>query len=175
MTRLFSGDYLVLSPHWNGNAGAVTWVNPAVGVNGAMSSGNSLVGAESGDQIGSAGILQLSNGANYLVLSPLWSEGMGAVTNGSDTTGVIGTVSAANSLVGASSGDGVGASGSVDDTALGYYLVTTSNWGDGAGAVTWNSDLLGTVGTVSAGNSLVGSTGGEGAIASAAAESLCYM
>jgi filamentous hemagglutinin family protein len=161
LTELFNGNYLVLSPHWNSGAGAVTWVNPALGVTGAVSSANSLVGATSSDAIGSGGIFQLSNGANYLVLSPDWNGGAGAITNGSDNTGVVGVVSASNSLVGASSGDSVGSSNSIFDSGLGYYLVTTANWNDGAGAVTWSSASLGTTGVISAANSLVGSASGD--------------
>ena len=53
----------------------------------------------------------LSNG-NYVVRSPDWDNGAaadaGAVTWGSGTTGITGTVSAANSLVGSTAGDQVG-------------------------------------------------------------------
>ena len=161
LVELFNGDYLVLSPNYNGSAGAVTWANPSNTTAGVVSAGNSLVGAAPGDAIGSGGILLVSNGANYLVLSPSWGGGKGAITNGSDGTGISGVVSAANSLVGASSGDAVGSAGSVDDTNLGYYLVTTANFNGGAGAVTWNSSGLGTKGVVSSSNSLVGSSPGD--------------
>ena len=158
---LFNGNVLVLSPHWNGNAGAVTFVNPAVGIVGAVNANNSLVGAASGDSIGSGGIIQLSNGANYLVLSPSWGGGMGAITNGSDMTGIVGQVASTNSLVGVSTGDGVGSGGSVYDPGFGYYLVTTLGYGNGAGAVTWSSDSEATTGPVSSMNSLVGSSSGD--------------
>jgi filamentous hemagglutinin family protein len=161
LTLLFNGDCLVLSPGWNGNAGAVTWVDPLAGVTGVVGAGNSLVGAAPGDAIGSGGISELSNGANYLVLSPSWGGGRGAITNGDEFSAILGTVSASNSLVGAAATDGVGSGGSVVDSGLGYYLVTTSNWGGGAGAVTWNSSLSGTVGVVSSTNSLVGTAAGD--------------
>jgi len=159
--HLFDGNVLVLSPGFNEGAGAVTFVNPASGLVGTVGANNSLVGASAGDAIGSGGIVQLSNGANYLVLSPSWSEGRGAVTNGSDMTGVVGTVSDSNSLVGASTGDGVGSSGSIFDTGVGYYLVTTLGFNNGAGAVTWSSDSTATNGVVSSANSLVGSSNGD--------------
>jgi len=161
LVELFNGDYLVLSPNYNGGAGAVTWASPANATAGVVSAGNSLVGAAPGDAVGSGGILLVSNGANYLVLSPSWGGGRGAITNGSDGSGISGVVSAANSLVGASSGDAVGSAGSVDDTGLGYYLVTTANFDGGAGAVTWNSSGLATTGIVSSSNSLVGSSPGD--------------
>jgi filamentous hemagglutinin family protein len=180
--ELYDGaDYLVLSPQWEGSAGAVTDGRDASGVKGVVSAANSLVGATTGDDIGSGGIIQLYNGnsyLNYLVLSPDWGGGKGAVTNGSDGTGAVGVVSASNSLVGASTSDHVGSEGSItqayayDDGIANaeqvsnsggydYYLVTTAAWGGNEGAVTWNSDSRGTVGVVSATNSLVGANAGD--------------
>ena len=159
--QLFNGNVLVVSPGFNNGAGAITFVNPSYGLVGTVGANNSLVGAASGDAIGSGGIIQLSNGANYLVMSPSWGEGKGAITNGSVMTGVIGTVSESNSLVGASTGDGVGSGGSIFDTGVGYYLVTTSGFNNGAGAVTWSSDSAATTGAVSSTNSLVGSSSGD--------------
>ena len=50
---------------------------------------------------------QLANG-NYVVESPEWDNGLGAATFGSSTTGVAGVISAANSLIGATTSDHVG-------------------------------------------------------------------
>jgi filamentous hemagglutinin family protein len=161
LVKLFNGNYVALSPNWSGGAGAVTFVNPVAGITGAVGAGNSLVGGTAGDQIGSGGIEQLNNGANFLVMSPTFAGGKGAITNGSDTTGVIGVVSSDNSLVGASTTDHVGAAGSIIDTIYGYYLAVTSNYGGGAGAVTWNSSAGGTTGVVGLDNSLVGAAGGD--------------
>jgi filamentous hemagglutinin family protein len=155
LVHLFNGQYLFLSPHWANGAGAVTWVNPLLGVTGAVGAGNSLVGSQAGDGVGSGGITQLNNGANYLVLSPTWNGGQGAITNGSDAAGVIGTVGANNSLV------GTGAHSTVLDTSYGYYLVVDPAWNGGAGAVTWNNSAAGTTGAVGAGNSLVGGNAGD--------------
>jgi filamentous hemagglutinin family protein len=155
LIQLFNGDYVALSPHWNGGAGAVTWVDPTAGITGTVGAGNSLVGANAGDGIGSGGIQQLNNGANYLVFSPSFNDGQGAITNGRDSNGVVGTVSAANSLV------GTGSNSTVLDTNYGYYLVGDSNWGGGAGEVTWNDSGVGTTGVISAANSLVGSAAGD--------------
>ena len=120
-----NGNFAVISPNWsNGSfadAGAVTFIQGDHGFKGAVSSSNSLVGGSKGDFVGSYGVVMLSNG-NYLVRSPSWgagafetgfispwsSYGLGAVTWGSGTTGVVGVVSARNSLVGGSKGDEVG-------------------------------------------------------------------
>src|SRR5581483_4671302 len=112
VTALSDGNFLVCSPAWNGNAGAVTWASGTSGVSGMISATNSLVGANPNDLVGGSFIdygngnsnygtnLQVLSNDNYLVLSPSWNGGMGAATWGSATTGVSGTVSAANSLVG---------------------------------------------------------------------------
>ncbi|MDD4963693.1 MAG: filamentous hemagglutinin N-terminal domain-containing protein [Gallionella sp.] len=174
---LQNGNYVVSSPFWdNGSvvdAGAVTWGNGTTGIVGAVSASNSLVGSTALDQVGLPGITPLSNG-NYLVLSPNWSNGMaskaGAVTWGSGTTGVVGVVSASNSLVGSTAGDQVGipyfgSGGYVTLLSNGNYVVSSSLWDNGAvvdaGAVTWGSGTTGVVGVVSASNSLVGSTAGD--------------
>ena len=176
MTVLSNGNYLVVSPDWdNGaaaDAGAVTWGNGMTGIDGPVSAGNSLVGNAANDRVGCAGdscyrgVVILSNG-NYLVVSPDWSNGVaeaGAVTWGSATVGIAGPVSAANSLVGSTAGDGVG----WGVTALnnGNYVVVGPYWDNGAtadvGAVTWGNGTTGISGPVSAANSLVGSTAGDG-------------
>jgi filamentous hemagglutinin family protein len=155
---LVNGDDVVLSPNWNQGAGAVTWVDPRSGVTGVVSSTNSLLGASAGDAIGSGGIVQLNNGVNYLVLSPDFDGGAGAITNCSNGSGRDDTVSTFNSLVGASTSEHLGTEDSIIDTTYGYYLVTDASYGDGAGAVTWNASNIGTTGVVGAGNSLVGSS-----------------
>lgn len=177
-----SGNYLVRSPDWNNggtvaNAGAITWGSGAAGVVGTVSGTNSLIGSTAGDQVGGGGVTLLGNG-NYLVRSPNWNyngaaANAGAVTWGSGTTGVIGTVSSANSIVGSHAGDGVGA-GLVDawtnDPGLvelpnNNYVVVSSRWNGGMGAVTWGDGTNGTSGIVSGiattGNalSLVGAVG----------------
>jgi hypothetical protein len=168
-----NGNYVVVSPYWdNGavvDAGAVTWVNGSGPITGVVSAANSLVGSTASDQIGSTGVVALTNG-NYVVRSIFWHNGAianaGAVTWGSGTAGVSGAVSAANSLVGSSAGDSVGATnaGSTGVVALtnGNYVVVSTLWSNGAvanvGAVTWGSGTTGVSGAVSAANSLVGST-----------------
>jgi hypothetical protein len=171
ITALTNGNYVVRSPNWdNGttavNAGAVTWGSGTTGVSGAVSSSNSLVGSTTSDNVGSSIITALSNG-NYVVSSPYWDNGTtaanaGAVTWGSGTTGVSGTVSSSNSLVGSTADDNVGASGTITVLSNGNYVVRSGSWDNGAatnaGAVTWGSGTTGVSGAISSSNSLVGST-----------------
>src|SRR5208282_2881903 len=146
VTALSNGNYVVSSRNWtNGaaaNAGAVTWGSGTAGVSGPVSATNSLVGRTAGDNVGSS-VTALSNG-NYVVSSPDWTNGAaadaGAVTWGSGTAGVSGPVSATNSLVGSTANDSVGSGGVGDGvTALsnGDYVVSSPNWNNRAGAVTW--------------------------------------
>jgi hypothetical protein len=164
VTPLADGNYVVVSPEWNGGSvltshGAVTWGDGTSGVSGAISADNSLVGGNPGDQIGSSGVTALSNG-NYVVGSRFWNSYRGAATWGDGASGVTGFVSSANSLVGSNpgipltnTGDQVGS----QTTALtnGNYVVTSAI--DGRGAVTWGDGAAGTTGVVSDANSLVGS------------------
>lgn len=166
-----NGNYLVYNNVWPSNSveryGAVTWGSGTTGVVGPVSSANSLVGSTTNDNVGSGGIIVLSNG-NYVVRSPNWDNGAaanaGAVTWGSGTGGVAGVVSAANSLIGSMSGDTVGNFG-VTPLINGNYVVRSTSWDNGvaanAGAVTWGNGSTGTIGVVSGSNSLVGSTSGD--------------
>ena len=169
---LTNGNFVVRSVNWKNSAatdaGAATWGSGATGVSGAVSATNSLVGSTTSDSVG-ASVTALTNG-NYVVSSPSWSNGVatraGAVTWGSGTTGISGAVTAANSLVGSTASDIVGvlAAGGSGVTALtnGNYVVNSNQWHNGAatnaGAVTWGNGTGGTVGVVSAANSLIGST-----------------
>jgi Repeat of unknown function (DUF5650)/Secretion system C-terminal sorting domain len=170
---LTNGNYVVISPNWdNGtivNTGAVTWCNGITGINGVVSSSNSLVGTTANDIVGNTNIpvTELTNG-NYLVLSTNWDNGTisnaGAVTWGSGTTGVRGAVSSTNSLVGSKLNDKVGST-SIKVLSNGNYVVVSSNWDNAtvsdAGAVTWGSGTTGVSGIISSSNSLVGSTAND--------------
>ncbi len=164
---LSNGNYVVTSPSWNGGLfdgrGAVTWGNGTIGVSGFISAANSLVGSNSGDHVGFGGVTALANG-NYVVASPSWNGSSanryGAVTWGSGTGGIRGTVSAANSLTGSSPYDLVG-HGHVTALTNGNYVVASPSWNDDRGAATWGSGTTGVSGTVSAANSLVGSNPGD--------------
>ena len=120
----------MVNASWNGGYGAVTWGSGTAGVKGTISASNSLIGATANDHVG-GGYATLANGysvggsvtvlsnGNYVVASPLWSNQTGAVTWGSGTAGVKGTISASNSLVGSGGGDLVGAR--TDDGAGDVY------------------------------------------------------
>lgn len=165
IAALSNGNYVVGSHYWHNGAaataGAVTWADGSVGLSGFVSTGNSLVGATAGDGVGFNGIRALSNG-NYVVDSARWSDGTwgGAITWADGSVGLVGAVSAANSLVGLP-GDGIGASG-VTALTNGNYVVGSPFWNNGAvlqaGAVTWAGGLTGQASIVDTGNSLVGTT-----------------
>ncbi|MBI1321671.1 hypothetical protein GC170_00570, partial [bacterium] len=62
-----------------------------------------------------------------------------------------------STITGTSENDLVGING-VTALNSGNYVIQTSNWNSNRGAATWGSGTVGVSGTVSAGNSLVGST-----------------
>ena len=141
---------------------------------GVVSASNSLVGSSAGDRVGTAvysysasfsqglGLDYLNNG-NYLVRSGLWgsagttANAKGAVTWFDTANGTTGVVSSANSIVGTTAGDQVGVafsdafSGHAGVVTLnnGHYVVISSNWGGGKGAVTWGNGSVGTSGEIS--------------------------
>lgn len=169
IAALSNGNYVVMSPFWDDGAladvGAATFASGATGGVGTVDASNSLIGSNANDQVGLNGAAALTNG-NYVVRSPKWDDGMiadaGAATWGSGTTGVSGTLSAANSLVGDSAGQQVGAA---EITALGNgnYVVRSPAALGGVGAFTFGTGAAGISGLVSAANSLIGSTPGDGA------------
>jgi hypothetical protein len=183
VTVLSNGNYVVSTPAWDDgaatNVGAVTWGSGTTGVSGVVSAYNSLIGGTAGDGIGIY-ITVLVNG-NYVVSSPFWDNGAatnaGAVTWVNGTMSVSGVVSAANSLVGSTADDRVGATehngNGVRALPNGNFVIRSPQWDNGAaenaGAVTWGNGTTGVSGLVSAANSLVGSTrfdlvGGEAEI-----------
>ena len=167
LTVLPNGNYVVGSLQWdNGaivDAGARTWCNGSAGCTGEISAANSLVGTATNDRIGSFGVQPLADG-DYLVASPLWSGGRGAATYCNGATGCVGTVSAANSLVGSQVGDSV-SSGRFVELSNGNYVVHSPAWINGAvssaGAVTWCNGTSGCTGAVTNANSVVGTTANE--------------
>jgi hypothetical protein len=197
VTALTNGNYVVVSQRWNcttalclapaiaadiADVGAVTWGSGSAGISGPVSSANSLVGSTVSDNVGGDGVVALTNG-NYVVASASWDcavtngcsggaiANAGAVTWGSGTTGINGSVSSANSLVGSTENDGVGKS--ITPLTNGNYVVRSSFWDctstlcplpaanatvANAGAITWGSGTTGISGPVTSTNSLVGST-----------------
>src|SRR5439155_38639 len=142
-----NGNYVVDSPSWNGQRGAVTWGNGTMTLSGTVSEANSLVGSNLGDQVGGFGVFPLSNG-NYVVDSPPWNGLRGAVTWGNGSTGVSGIVSEANSLIGSSPTDRLANYG-IEFLPNGNYVVNSSDWNGSRGAVTWGNGSTGVRGAVS--------------------------
>lgn len=165
---LANGNYVVRSPRWDNvteaDVGAVTFGNGTTGVFGEISTSNSLVGSSESDQFGAAEVIGLTNG-NYVVSSPFWDNGdiedVGAVTLGDGTKGIVGFAHAGNSLIGSTASDFVGGRG-VRALPNGNYVVLSGDWNNGAvfgaGAVTFGDGLVGVVGVVGPGNSLVGAS-----------------
>jgi len=128
---------------------------------------NSLVGSQTSDRVGDADVTALSNG-NYVVSSPVWDNGaivdVGAVTWGDGSSGITGTVTVTNSLVGSQTDDQVGSEG-VTALSNGNYVVRSPIWDNAliadAGAITWGNGTGGLTGAVSTFNSLVGSTAND--------------
>ena len=168
---LSNGNYVVSSPDWDNGAiidvGAATWCSGTSGCQGMVGAANSLIGSQGDDSAGSGGISALNNG-NYVVNSPDWDNGAtgdtGAATWCSGASGCQGAISTSDSLVGQNSRDFVGNNGAVA-LSNGNYVVLSSalTLGDNysLGAVTWGNGLGGTVGVVSAANSLIGSTSAD--------------
>jgi len=175
VTALKEGRYVVASPLWDRgsvvNAGAVTWVGTPNKGSGVVSTVNSLIGRAPEDRVGGyftpiPAIRVLSNG-NFLVASPLWDNGglanLGAVTWVNGKQGLVGDVTANNSLVGTSSSDVVGhddVRSGITTLSNGNFVVRSRYWDNGpyvnAGAATWGDGERGIVGAVSPQNSLVG-------------------
>ncbi|MBL9145942.1 MAG: hypothetical protein JNM99_19840 [Verrucomicrobiaceae bacterium] len=167
---LKNGHYVVISSGWqngaNDGAGAATWGNGVTGTTGVVSPANSLVGTQSDDTVG-ASVLALSNG-NYVALSTQWDNGTatqaGAATLCSGTgPSPVGAVSAANSLVGTTSGDQVGSTSA--EVGNSNYVIGSISWDNGAlsnaGMIAWGNGVTGIVGPVSAANALVGTNANE--------------
>ena len=167
---LRSGNYVVGSPFWdNGDiidAGAVTWADGDSALSGHISVESSLIGSSEHERVG-AQIVRLRNG-NYVsvngareveeehcdncVTSATWAD---------QDEGIAGQVSSSNSLM------SVGSSRRTNVLPLrnGNYVVSRPGWNrDGlerVGAVTWGNGLSGVTGEMSAGNSLIGTLGGD--------------
>jgi hypothetical protein len=168
INELSSGHYVVSSPFWDhggaSDAGAATWCDGSSGCSGPITASNSLVGGQVNDRIAGNSAVPLTNG-NYVVSSAEWDNGVvadvGAITWADGDTGIVGYVTPGNSLVGSTANDWLG-SGALIALSNGNYVVGSPYWDNGAvtnaGAVTWADGATGLVGTVSAANSLVGST-----------------
>jgi Repeat of unknown function (DUF5650)/Putative Ig domain len=108
---LSNGNYVISSPDWSNDpvfgVGAVTWGDGARAAAGVVSAANSLVGTTNYDHVGGSSVDAVVANADgsYLVSSGVWDNGAvgnaGALTYG-PATGIHGSVTPTNSLVGAS-------------------------------------------------------------------------
>lgn len=146
-------------PGWppvNGALGAIYLYDP----NGNLIS--RFTGSTPNDHVGSGGLVVLSNG-NFVVVSPLWSNGsatpVGAATWVDGSKGLSGVVSASNSLVGIATND----FGYPRVTPLpgGNYVVCIPTWNNQRGAAIWADGTIGVSGTVAAQSKLVGEATGD--------------
>ncbi len=160
LVGLSNGNRLVVHGGWNGGRGAVTFWNVSTDLVGDVGPGNSLVGAAANDFVGSFSTQEISGSGRYLVKTPSFNGSAGALTFGSITTGVKGVVSAANSLVGANPGDQMGSGIFAFSFSNGPVLMLSAH--GGRGAVTYLNPANPPRGAISAANSLVGSTFGDG-------------
>ena len=167
VTVLTNGNYVVTDPGYdNGTTLDVGAVYLYRGSDNVLLS--TLTGTTTSDQVGSTGVVVLSN-SNYLVRSALWNNGavanVGAVTWGSGAAGTSGAVGAANSLVGTTTSDQVGNAG-VTALSTGDYVVRSPDWDNGAvvdaGAITLGTAAGATTGAITGCNSVVGSVASQG-------------
>jgi len=168
VSALANGAYVVGSNYWsNGSvwgAGAATWCNGTSGCAGQVSATNSLIGSLAGDEIADdapEGVHPLTNG-NYVVYSNHWTNNgttVGAVTWGDGNSGLIGTVTSANSFIGVTTSDYLGGP-RVFAVANGNYIISSPSWTDAgvtnAGAVSLLRGFGPQTGTITATNSVVG-------------------
>ncbi len=174
---LTNGNYVIASSAWDNpigpisNVGAVTWCSGSGGTVGVVTSANSLVGSRASDRVGDIGVQALTNG-NYVVSSDKWDDpiglitDVGAVTWGNGKGGTVGPVTSSNSLVGSTASDRVGTY-RVTPLGDGNYVINSPYWNNplgpvsDAGEATWGNGTGGTVGAVTAANSLVGTTAND--------------
>jgi|GEM_PF-1443736 len=161
-----NGSFVVRAPLWDNagimDAGAVVWGNGTSPLTGIISAAIGLVGQTENDYVG-GDVTPLTLGG-FVVSSPDWDNGLmtidaGAATWGSDTTPLTGSISAANSLIGMTTGDQISVDG-ITALTNGHYVVSSPYWDNGGttdvGAATWGDKSGSTVGSVSVGNSLIG-------------------
>lgn len=159
--------YLVRAPQWNADTGMVAFGAAAAGVSGTLDAANAqsiaLVGQQAGDFLGRR--VGLGSNGNYLVVTPLWNGGHGAVTWGDGMAGVKGLVSSANSLTGSENSH----YGNLVHNVEGKLLVRAPDWSSdytlapGMGAFTLlDFDTApAALGAVGAANSVVGSAAND--------------
>jgi hypothetical protein len=136
--RLQGGDYAVAQARWsNGETlrvGAITRGDSSVGVSGAVSPQNSVIGTTQNDQVGAGGLVPLPDGG-YLAQSELASS-LGGITrfSAAATAGGV-VVRESASLVGASKEDRVGSPGAFIQADGNIVVHVSSVTANNAGAI----------------------------------------
>jgi hypothetical protein len=177
-----NGNFVVSSPRYqNGTyrVGAATWGSGTVGVSGAASLSNSLLGCcnllplASADVPAPMTVTALKKNGNYTVAlcdEPGGSgDGVGGVWGVPDSrcpvTFVNGNTGAVGYPIAASTSYSVGYEKWVKVVPLsnGNYVVVRSSWGPGSerGAVSWGSGTTGLAGPVNTSNALTGANDGD--------------
>ncbi len=156
-----NGNFVVTDPGFSTAAASAVGAVYLYDSTGALVS--KLTGSAANDRVGNGGVFVLQNG-NFVVSSFYWTNNgvadAGAATWGSATVGVAGVVSSGNSLVGTHAEDQV-SSYHIAALTNGNYVVPSRNWNGELGAATWGNGATGTVGDVSAANSLIGKSVGD--------------
>ncbi len=178
VTALNNSNFVVSGSNWNMGTGIAGLCNGTTGrivignSFGAISGVNALIGAV-GDNVASGGVFPLTPLNHFIVLSPIWSGGLGAVTWGDGAMGISGPIGAGNSFLGTIATDNIGFNGPTP-TVLpsGNYLIYSPLWTDpmtgiaNVGAVTWGNGSNGQFspggfGPISQTNSFVGTIANE--------------
>lgn len=143
----------IRSPGWSGGTGAVTSSSLTGLPVGFVGAGNSLVGAQAGDQFGSANAIFNYSDGFYRVMTTSLAGNVGGVTF--YQRGATGVLSAANTVYGSATG---GFISSAQETASTYRITFTA----GSGRVVYaNPGALGAGGAGSAGGSASSQTFGD--------------
>ena len=167
ITILASGDFVLTLPRWDSagtiDVGAALRVDGATGATGEISPANAMVGRSTGDGFVMKALALRDGG--YLVAMPAWRlsptvSAAGAVALVPAQSTQVGELSETNTLHGTTSADRVGAV--IAALGNGHAVVGSPFWSDGqrteVGAITWLDASLPAVGTIDAGNSVIGAT-----------------
>lgn len=169
---LANGKYVVVAYNWGGLRGAVRVCSGTQPTLGELNESNSFVGASPDDRVGGGnnltGIIEVGPN-HFIVSSPNWNGDRGAATLVNSTTGLAGTLSPANSLVGSTAQDVIssgyreapvpieGTIRNSDGTFMIFSPRLDSGQSVNAGAVTLTSTYGTLAGPVTTDHSFIGS------------------
>lgn len=177
LTALDNGSIVVHSPYWDrssiADAGAITWLDASSTTQTAVSEQNSIIGSHVADFVSINFIDELRvtplDTGDFVLTAPRWdsaaAQDVGAAIWVDGTVGAAGPLSAQNSLVGTSAGDGL----LLHAAALhgGKYAVAFPRWTQSPTAASVGAVIVGTAGVGPVGEvdgtiALHGSTTGDG-------------